>query len=251
MSHDDACELLAPLALDALDADVRANVEAHVDTCLECQAELDGLREVASALGTSLEAPPKDLWDKIAGRLYEGERGEVPELPPLLTEYAKTERRRPRHLIRRVRVVVGATLLAAAAAIVALALSLSSESGRVANLQSALGAGVVHQALVTPGHRLVDLSGSDNKVLATFVVLRNGTGYLVSSKMPTLPASETYQLWGVVAGKPVSIGIMGSHPREVAFTLASSPAPTALAVTVEPAVGATKPTSPLIATGEV
>ena len=241
MSHDDASELLAPLALDALDEDVRANVEAHVDTCPECQAEVDGLREVASALGTSLEAPPEDLWDKIAGRLYESERGEVPELPPLLTEYATTEGRRRRQPIRRVRAVVGATLLAAAAAIVALALNLSSESGRVANLQSALGAGVVHQALVTPGHRLVDLSGSDNKVLATFVVLRNGTGYLVSSKMPALPSNETYQLWGVVAGKPVSIGIMGSHPREVAFTLASSPAPSALAVTVEPAAGATSP----------
>ncbi len=251
MSHDDASELLAPLALDALDEDVRANVEAHVETCPECQAELDGLREVASALGTSLETPPEDLWDKIAGRLYEGERGEVPELPPLLTEYATTEGRRHRQPIRRVRVVVSATLLAAAAAIVALALNLSSESGRVANLQSALGAGVVHQALVTPGHRLVDLSGSDNKVLATFVVLRDGTGYLVSSKMPELPSNETYQLWGVVAGKAVSIGVMGSHPREVAFTLASSPAPSALAVTVEPATGATTPTSPMVATGEV
>lgn len=251
MSHDDASDLLAPLALDALDADVRTSVEAHVESCPECQAELDGLREVASALGTSLESPPEDLWDKIASRLYEGERGEVPELPPLLTDYAKSEGPPPRRLIRRARIVVGATLLAAAAAIVALALNLSSESGRVANLQSALGAGVVPQALVTPGHRLVDLSGSDDKVLATFVVLQNGTGYLVRSKMPTLPSSETYQLWGVVAGKPVSIGIMGSHPRQVAFTLASSPAPSALAVTVEPAVGATTPTSPLLATGDV
>jgi anti-sigma factor RsiW len=251
MSHDDAFELLAPLALDALDADVRAQVEAHVDTCPSCQAELDGLREVASALGTSTESPPEDLWDKIADRLYEGERGEVAELPPLITDFVRSDDRLPRHLIRRTRVVVGATLLAAAAAIAALALNLSSESGRVANLQSALGSDAVHQALATPGHRLVRLSASDNKVLATFVVLRNGTGYLVSSKMPSLPSSETYQLWGVVAGKPVSIGIMGSHPRDVAFTLASSPAPTTLAVTVEPAVGASQPTSPLVASGEV
>jgi Anti-sigma-K factor rskA len=251
VNHDDAFELLAPLALDALDADVRASVEAHVETCPLCQAELDGLLEVASALGTSTETPPEDLWDKIAGRLYEGERGEVAELPPLITDYVGSEDRRARHLIRRARVVVGATLMAAAAAIIVLALNLSSENGRVANLQSALGSDAVHQALVTPGHRLVRLSSSDNKVLATFVVLRSGTGYLVSSKMPSLPSNETYQLWGVVAGKPVSIGIMGSQPREVAFTLASSPAPSALGVTVEPAGGVSRPTSPMVASGEV
>jgi anti-sigma-K factor RskA len=250
VNHDDAFELLAPLALDALDADVRASVEAHVETCPLCQAELDGLLEVASALGTSTETPPEDLWDKIASRLYEGERGEVAELPPL-TDYVRLDDRRPRHLIRRARTVLGATLLAAAAAITILALNLSSESGRVANLQSALGSDAVHQALVTPGHRLVRLSTSGNKVLATFVVLRNGTGYLVSSKMPSLPSNETYQLWGVVAGKPVSIGIMGSQPREVAFTLASSPAPSALGVTVEPAGGVSQPTSPMVASGEV
>ncbi|HTB09442.1 MAG TPA: anti-sigma factor [Acidimicrobiales bacterium] len=251
MSHDDASELLAPLALDALDPDIAANVEAHVHTCAECRAELDGLREVASALGTSLEAPPDDLWDKIASRLYEGERGDVAELPPLLTEYARPDDRRSRGVRRRTRIVVSATLLAAAAAILALALNLSSESGRVSNLQRALGSGVVHQALVTPGHRLVRLRGSDDTVLATFVVLPNGTGYLVNSAMPRLPASETYQLWGIVAGRPVSIGIMGSSPHEVVFTLASSPGPSKLAVTVEPAVGASTPTSPMIATGVV
>lgn len=250
MNHDDASELLAPLALDALDVDARAEIEAHVESCAECQAELDGLREVAAALGNTVESPPEGLWDKIAGHLYDTERG-VAALPPLLTEYPVSEARHARRVVRRARVVVAATLLAAAAAILALSINLSSENHQVANLQSALGTSVVRQALATPGHRLVTLTGSAHQVLATFVLLSDGTGYLVRSKMPSLPSGETYQLWGIVAGKAVSIGVMGSSPHDAAFTLASSPGPSTLAVTVEPSGGTQKPTTPLVASSAV
>jgi anti-sigma-K factor RskA len=250
MNHDDASELLAPLALDALDDDARAEIEAHVEGCHACQSELDGLREVATALGNTVESPPEGLWDKIAGRLYDTEH-DVATLPPLLSEYQVSEARHARRAVRRVRVVVATTLLAAAAAIVALSINLSSESNQVANLQSALGTSALHQALVTPGHRLVTLTGSADQELAKFVLLSDGTGYLVSSKMPDLPSGETYQLWGIIAGKAVSIGIMGSSPHNATFTLASSPGPSSLAVTVEPAGGAQKPTTPLVASGAV
>ncbi len=250
MSHDDASELLAPLALDALDDDARAEVEAHVETCAECQSELDGLREVATALGNTIESPPEGLWNKIAGRLYDTER-DVVTLPRLLTEYPASDARHARRVVRRARVVVATTLLAAAAAILALSINLSSENNQVANLQRAMGTSVVHQALATPGHRLVTLTGRADQELATFVLLSDGTGYLVSSKMPSLPSSETYQLWGVVAGKAVSIGVIGSSPHHAAFTLASSPGPSSLAVTVEPAGGTQKPTTPLVASGAV
>jgi hypothetical protein len=251
MSHDEAFELLAPLALDALDTDVRAHVEAHVETCSECQNELDELREVATALGNAVEAPPEELWAKIAGHLYDVPRGDEAALPPPLAEYPVAEGRRVRRVVRRARVVVATTLLAAAAAILALSINLSSENDHVANLQQALATSAVHQALTTPGHRLVTLRGSGHEVLATFVLLRNGTGYLVNSKMASLPAGKTYQLWGFVAGKPVSIGIMGSTPKKVAFTLASSPGPSTFGVTVEPASGSLTPTLPMVASGAV
>jgi anti-sigma-K factor RskA len=121
----------------------------------------------------------------------------------------------------------------------------------VTNLQQALATSAVNQALATPGHRVVTLSGSDHHALATFVVLPNGTGYLVRSTMAALPAGKTYQLWGFVAGKPVSIGIMGASPDKVAFTLASSPRPASLGVTVEPAGGSLTPTLPMVASGPV
>ncbi|HEY1761937.1 MAG TPA: anti-sigma factor [Acidimicrobiales bacterium] len=250
MSHEEAFELLAPLALDALDPDLRLRVDAHVEACLGCRRELDELREVATALGTTIESPPEDLWAKIASHLYEDPR-DATLLPPLLTKYPDSVIRHRGRVARRARIVVAATLLAAAAAIFGLAINLSSESGRVSNLQSALQTSAVRQALATPGHRLVELNGGYKKVLATFVVLRDGTGYLVSSKMAPLPAGETYQLWGIVAGTPVSIGVMGSHPRHVAFTLASASGSSILAVTVEPAGGAVTPSTPMVASGAV
>ncbi|HEY1825999.1 MAG TPA: anti-sigma factor [Acidimicrobiales bacterium] len=251
MSHDDACELLASLALDALDEDMRVTVEAHVETCAECQNELDELREVASALGTSVETPPSGLWDHIASQLYVQEGDRSDEAPVLASGmFVPPAGVLANRRSRRVRGVLSTVLLAAAAAIVALSLNLANESGRVSNLQSALASGAAQQALVTPGHHVVRLTGGNDRVLATFVVLRDGTGYLLHSNMPSLSEGKTYQLWGIVNNKAVSVGIMGSHPREVAFTLASSQ-PTQLAVTVEPAGGSPTPTTAVVATGEL
>jgi hypothetical protein len=58
MTHDEAFELPAPLAHDALDADVQNAVEEHVLTCPRCRAKLDGLRDVASAMGNTYESLP-------------------------------------------------------------------------------------------------------------------------------------------------------------------------------------------------
>ena len=55
ISHEEASELLGAYALHAVDGDEVTEVEEHLDTCPRCRAELDGLREVAGALGTSVE----------------------------------------------------------------------------------------------------------------------------------------------------------------------------------------------------
>jgi anti-sigma-K factor RskA len=82
-------------------------------------------------------------------------------------------------------------------------------------------------------------------------MLPNGTGYLVSSSMPALASKDTYQLWGVVNGSPVSIGVMGSSPGQVTFTMSSSPGPSELAVTVQKAGGSLTPAKDFVASGPV
>jgi anti-sigma-K factor RskA len=257
MSHDEAYELLAAVALHAVDPEVAAEVEAHVATCPRCQVEFDSFNAVASALGNSVEPLPEGLWTNISSQLWTTS-GEKADLPPLLVGapgekvVSITTARASRATM--VRSSIAAACIAAAASIVVLAISLVGANNHVTNLQTALHSAnqtVVQKALLAPGHQVVNLTSTTKKPLAEFVMLPNGTGYLVKATMPTLAANQTYQLWAIVHGAPVSIGIMGAKPGHVIFTMDSSPAPTALAVSVENAGGATRPTMPLVATGAV
>jgi len=257
MSHDEAYELLAAVALHAVDPAVAAEVEAHVATCPRCQAEFDSFNAVASALGNSVEPLPEGLWTNISSQLWTA-AGEKADLPPLLVADAGEKvvsiatARAPRATM--VRSSIAAASFAAAASIVVLAIGLVGANNHVNNLQTALHRSnrtVVQTALRAPGHQVVNLTSATHKPLAEFVMLPNGTGYLVKATMPRLATNQTYQLWAIVHGMPVSIGIMGAEPGHVSFTMDSSPAPTELAVSVENAGGATRPTLPLVATGAV
>lgn len=249
MNHADAHDLLAPLSLDALDDEVRGELEAHVATCPQCQRELDDLREVATALGTTGLAAPEGLWERIAATLDERP---APLEPPTLA-FAREAVSAPVHALVRARRALAAVSLVAAAAVVALAVGLAHESARAGSLASALATaqrGAVADALATPGHRVVTLTSSSGQGLATFVLLRDGRGYLVRDTLAPLAPDRTYQLWGIVAGRAVSIGVMGRAPHAVAFTLAGA-TPSALGITVEPRGGSLTPAATMVAAGSV
>jgi hypothetical protein len=92
----------------------------------------------------------------------------------------------------------------------------------VAQLNSALSAashGVVDAALETPGHVNVTVNGGHSEGLPKFVLL-DGRGNLVSSNMTALAPNKTYQLWGIIGGKPISIGLIGTKPTTVYFSIA-------------------------------
>jgi hypothetical protein len=256
MSHDEANELLAVAALHAVDADTMAAIEEHAATCPRCQSELDSYRAVAAALGNSVEALPEGLWTSISGQLWErsGEKTVMPELIVGETRGDVVAIGSTARSARRTRVALGALTFAAAASIVVLALGFSSAQRHVTNLQRALqiaNRSVVLRALATPGHQIVDLTNATDRRLAEFVMLPDGTGYLVKSSMPALASKDTYQLWGIVKGSPVSIGVMGSSPGQVTFTLNSSPGPSELAVTVQKSGGSLTPAKSFVASGPV
>jgi anti-sigma-K factor RskA len=253
VNHDQASELIAALALDAVDGEELAAIEEHIANCPHCQSELDAMLEVAGALGNSVEPLPEHLWSAIASRIYEDRGHEAPVLTLFDTDEKPKELRQRTRTTRFTRALT--VPLAIAAVIVAvLAFQLVNANGRVSNLQRALQASdtsAVTAALKTPGHQLVDLKGASDQQLAEFVMLPSGQGYLVSSSMPTLASGKTYQLWGVIGGKSISIGLMGNSPGHVAFTIAGPPAPTELAVTIEPAGGTQTPTTQIVAAGTV
>ena len=105
-------------------------------------------------------------------------------------------------------------------------------------------------ALETPGHKVINLGNGNARTIAQFVLV-DGRGYLVSSTLPALRSSETYQLWGVVKGQPISLGLLGQSPSDSVFTLAGSSVPSQLRITVEPSGGSVVPSGALVAAGPV
>jgi hypothetical protein len=263
ISHDDASELLGAYALDAVDGDELVSLEEHLVTCPRCRAELDGLREVAGALGNSAEPLPAGLWSSISD-LLDHARLEDEEPPPMprLTSTGPAPFRAPLSgRTRRARSAVllfGALAAAASTVAVVLGIDLVHSQGNdttlqrsATQLQAAAHRTPASVALHTPGHRVVTLENSAHVALAKFVIVPGGRGYLVSSTLPRLGAGQTYQLWGMVGGTPISLGLLGAAPRGSTFTIAGATRTSKLALTAEPNGGTVAPTGAIVASGTV
>jgi anti-sigma-K factor RskA len=271
MTHDEVSELLGAFALDAVEHDEYDEIETHLAECPRCRAEVDAHREVAAALGNSVEPLPEGLWDSIALRLPPRQDEEAHPMPMLVragdddtedvevaTETSAFRRPRDGRTGRTSRsrlAAVGAVAVAAAAAAIVLGVNLVHDDNQISQLQQAVGTSAhtaVEAALHTPGSKLVNVESPSHQQLAQFVVVPNGQGYLVKSKLPALSPSQTYQLWGVIGRKPISLGLLGRSPNQgVSYTSASSRSPSSLAVTIEPAGGSVIPTAPMLGTGTV
>lgn len=265
MTHDDASELLGAYALDAVDGREHTELEAHLESCPRCRAELDGLREVAGALGNSVEPLPEGLWSQIASRLPERPGDEEPPPMPRLVPGSDEGRRAPTgsspfrtasaHPRRRRAVVttLAAAAVAAAAVAVVLGIGLVRANHNVTNLQAQVArpSPTVAHALATPGRRLVDLTSTSGRTVARAVVVPDGHGYVISSSLPSLEKGQTYQLWGMVGSQAISLGLLGQSPQQAAFTMAGGNRPSRLSITAEPAGGTVKPTTAVVATGPV
>lgn len=257
MTHDEISELVATYALDAVVGDESRDVERHLEQCPRCRSELDVYRDVAGALGNSVAPLPEGLWLRIVNGLTPREDA-PPEMPRLFSEPVVVapsviEARRRRRVSTRSRfAIVGSLVGAAAAAAVILGVGLIRSNDEVSRLQSApapQATGVV-SALEAPGHKVVNLTNGGAGEVAQFV-LADGRGYLVSSALPALRSSETYQLWGLVNGQPISLGLLGQSPSNSVFTVAGSEAPSQLRITVEPSGGSVVPSGSLVASGSV
>jgi anti-sigma-K factor RskA len=149
---------------------------------------------------------------------------------------------------------VGSVAVAAAAVAIVLGVNLVHDDDQISKLQAAAGTSshaLVVAALQTRGSKVVSVESPGHHQLAEFVVVPNGQGYLVKSKLPALSSGHTYQLWGQIGGRSISLGLLGQSPAQATFTSAGSRMPSALAITIEPAGGSVRPTGPMLATGTV
>jgi anti-sigma-K factor RskA len=259
MSHDEASDLLGAYALDAVDGDEFTELEEHLETCPRCRAELDSLRDVAAAMGNSVEPLPEGLWSQIAIRLPDRQEDEEPPPMPRLTPEVSSPFRPPvskagpARRRRTVLTTVGAIAVAAAAVAVVFGVGLVRADNRVSDLQSvqASPAAAVTAALKAPGHRVITLDSSTHAEKVKMVVLPSGQGYMVSSTLPSLDKGRTYQLWAIEGNQPISLGLLGNSPGQAAFTMSGATRPSHLSITAEPAGGSVFPTGQIVATGTV
>jgi hypothetical protein len=229
-------ELLGAYALGAVDDDERAQLEAYVVEHPAAAEELEHLQDAAVWLAVSGAPASRDLWDKISAATK-------PEPVPLrLPDRGRSSAAKSWFTPRRV-------LALAAALVVVVAVGIGVVVSRDDSAsQSDLAAAIV-KAQFSPDARRIHLESSSGDGRAEAVMLRDGTGYLVSADLPKLADDRTYQLWGVDGSTVVSLGVLGPKLGPSPFKFVGNPE--SLAITDEVAGGVAQTQNQPVVKGRV
>jgi anti-sigma factor RsiW len=243
MSHDEIARSLGAFALDAVEPEEAEEIRAHLLECPRCAAEVAEHWEVTGLIANVGVDAPAELWDRIAAKIDTGAGARRPAplhlaSPPAAAELSAASKRR-----RWTWSGIGA--VAAALAVVAILLAvqvgrLDQRVGQLARASQQTGLSqAVQAALVDPSAHKVTLAatGPGAGQAAVVVVLPDGTAFMVNTGLRPLASDRTYQLWGVVKGQTVSLGLLGNQPRDVVFTVSPSAPVETFAVTNEVAGG--------------
>lgn len=233
MTHAEMEELLGAYALDAVDVDERSEIDVHLAACPRCSSEVASHREVAAALAHAGAPAPEGVWDRIAGALVEA--------PPALDLARVAPLPKPR--MRGRGFMVG--LVAAAAVMTSvLGFEVVRQERRVDRLTNAMQRRALDQVAASANAdskaQRVTLRSDDGAIFAQAAMQENGTGFLVRNNLPVLPNGRTYQLWGSVGARNVSLGVLGPTPGVVGFHVDGEV--TTVVVTEEERGGAVLPT---------
>jgi anti-sigma-K factor RskA len=227
----DLHHLIAPYALDALEADDRSRFEAHLALCEQCRVELVGFMATAARLGEAeAVTPPAELRERLVTMA-----GSTAQEHPVVTALA--QRSRFRQTVPRI-----ALAAAAAAAVVGIggfvaeheqADGLRADRSRLTAVMAAPDAATTEGDVIGGGEVRVIASSTRNAAV------------VVGASLKSLDADQTYQVWRMHDGQPTSVGLLGRGPGMLYVD--GIKGADAFAVTVEPSGGSPEPTSQPIA----
>lgn len=227
----DLHSLMAPYALDALDADECTRFEAHLEHCATCQSELAGFQATSARLGEAAGlTPPAGLRDRLLTEI-----ATTPQERPVVT--TMTQRRGLRRTLPRL--VVAAAFLVGAVGVGGYVIErdrASDEHDRNVAITRVLGsedATTVAKTFPTGGNVRMVMSPSKDAA----VIFANG--------LPDPGDGKVYQVWMIESSGPVNQGTFRTSGEMImkGVTRADS-----VAVTVEPEGGSKRPTTVPVAT---
>jgi anti-sigma-K factor RskA len=217
-------ELLGAYALDAVSDEERREVEQYLLLDPRARKEVEDHREVATMLAWSGVSAPDGLWERIAEKLDDTAPPPSGELAAVLSFDAAAARhdgeqpearrsaRRRRSFATGVGAWIGATAAAALIAVIAVSVVQSRDDGG-GDIEA-----MAEAALNDRDSAVAKLVSADGALGGEAVIDQDGHGYLIARALPPLTDDRTYQLWGVIDGEAISLGVLGAAPETEMFT---------------------------------
>ncbi len=241
MDHQEAELLLGAYIIDAVEANERTAIEAHLSDCTKCRSEVDTLCTTIGMLANEGGPAPAGIWDRIEHEINESE--DVVAFRP------------PQHSRLRIPTIIASTALGVAAALTLIfgvqIHHLDSQVNRLGSqVTTSATRAIATAALLQPGAKRFSLDSPHGKSVGSLVALQSGEVVLTSFLMHPLKATSTYQVWAIVDEHPISLGLLGNHPTVSVFHTGGRHA-FEFAITVEPAHGVAQPTGAPVATAAI
>jgi hypothetical protein len=227
-------EDLPAYALGALDEAEQVTVAAHLETCDQCARDLAQFENAlyeAAAVGAVRADLPRDLRARSVLR-HPGAR---------VTRDGDWTARIRAWLARPVPLAVSLAL----AMLLVVSLAVVGTARREADAYARALAGVADGRVVA----LAPQKNAPADARGALVIPRTGDPYLVL-ELSSPPTGKTWEAWVIKGQRPIAAGLSGSGGVFTIFLSAPVGAGDVLAVTLEPSVGSSAPTSdPILAGG--
>jgi anti-sigma-K factor RskA len=271
--------LTGSYALDALDAQERAEFERHLQHCPSCQAEVRGLRETAARLAIARAAqPPAQMEQRVLAATYR-----TRQLPPLAggrlrrdlrgtrlarlfaarlaTGQSRPDSSQPHRSVRRsdrgrgngwskswLRSPRLIGVVAAASVVVAVGLGITQVSTQHQLDSAHATSAAIAKVLDAPDARIEAAPATAGGAVTVVVSALQREAVVTTSGMPSLSSNRVYQVWVMSSSGARSVGLLSSTDHIGQLLASGVRSGDQIGITVEPSGGTSHPTTTPVAT---
>lgn len=231
--------LAGAYVLDAVSADERTTFAAHLASCAECRAEVGEFREAAARLGTAQAVTPRpELREPTIRAAYH-----TGQLGPVIADRHGPAGRRP---AARRRARMSVLLTAAAAVVVAAVIGIGTHYADMQSQRSAVRARTVAAVLSASDAEMRTAPVRSGGMAIVVTSRREHMAVFIAHGLPALPGARRYELWLMGPGGERPAGMLAVHRKDMAgpALITGMSAGDMVGLTVEPASGSLRPTTP-------